>query len=309
MRSLTLARALQDRGARCAFVVSGETARMMQPFSRGEVEIWDTDRWPQQPAVAVVDNYALTAADEAALAARGVRVAAIDDVGRRHACDLVIDPGLGRTAEDYPGSPRVLAGAAYALVRPEFLSTPVTRQDGRVLVSLGLTDVGRITAEAVARLATTPGWDAADVVLGSAAQSLEYVREAAAHDPRFTLHVDTSAMAELVAAADVAVGAGGGSVWERACLGLPTLLLILADNQRPMARKLEAAGAVVALDVGGAGLDEAFDRALASLLSDAALRSRLANASRNLCDGRGAGRVAEAILALAAESGPCDPSC
>ena len=70
-------------------------------------------------------------------------------------------------------------------MRPEFLSTPIARQGGRVLVSLGLTDVGGITAEVVARLAVTPGWEAADVVLGSGAESLEYVREVVAlqHQP------------------------------------------------------------------------------------------------------------------------------
>jgi spore coat polysaccharide biosynthesis predicted glycosyltransferase SpsG len=212
-------------------------------------------------------------------------------------------------AADYPDSARVLAGAAYALVRPEFLSTPITRKGGRVLVSLGLTDVSGITAQVVARLATSPGWQAADVVLGSGAESLEYVREVAAHDPRFTLYVETDRMAELIAAADLAVGAGGGSAWERACLGLPTLLLILADNQRAMARRLEGEEAVIALDVADPGFDDAFDRELARLLSDAALRARLSEASRALCDGHGAARVAEAILALAAESGPSDPSC
>jgi UDP-2,4-diacetamido-2,4,6-trideoxy-beta-L-altropyranose hydrolase len=302
MRSLTLARALQARGARCAFAVGGETARMMRPFAGDDIEVWDADAWVERPVVAVVDNYALTADDERALAARGVKVAAIDDLGRAHDCDLVIDPGLGRTAADYPGSALVLAGAAYALVRPEFLTTPITRRGGRVLVSLGLTDVGGITAEIVARLATATGWEAADVVLGSGAQSLEYVREVAAHDPRFTLHVDTGHMATLIAGADLAIGAGGGSTWERACLGLPTLLLILADNQRAMARRLEEEGAVVALDVAGPGFGEAFDRELDRLLTDADLCERLSKTSHALCDGHGAGRVAEAILALAADS-------
>jgi UDP-2,4-diacetamido-2,4,6-trideoxy-beta-L-altropyranose hydrolase len=302
MRSLTLAHALQARGARCAFAVSEETARMMRPFAGEDIEIWDADAWLDAPVCVVVDNYALTADDERALARRGVKVVAIDDIGRVHDCALVLDPGLGRSPADYPDSEHVLAGPAYALVRPEFLSTPITRQGGRVLVSLGLTDVGGITAEVVARLATVDGWEAADVVLGGGAQSLEYVREVAAHDPRFTLHVETGAMAELVARADLAIGAGGGSVWERACLSLPTLLLILADNQRPMARRLDSEGAVVALDVAEPGFNEAFDRELARLLTDAALRKRLSEVSHSLCDGHGAGRVAEAILALCADS-------
>lgn len=304
MRSLTLARALKARGARCAFAVAPETAQMMAPFAGDEVEVWDAEAWLEQPAVAVVDNYVLTAEDEQALAARGVKVAAMDDIGRLHDCDLVIDPGLGRIAADYPGRARVLAGAAYALVRPEFLEAKPDRKGGRLLISLGLTDVAGITAYVLAKLATVEGWTAADVVLGPQAQSLEFAREVAAHDPRVTLHVETNDMARLIAEADLAIGAGGGSVWERACLGLPTLLLVLAENQRPMARRLAEVGAVLALDVSEPGFDETFDAELDRLLSDEVLRGQLSAASSSLCDGQGAGRVADAVLALAAQSGP-----
>lgn len=304
MRSLTLARALNALGARCAFAVNEDTAALLSAFNDGAVEVWPEGAWREQPAVAVVDNYALTAADERALAARGVKVAAMDDIGRVHDCDLVIDPGLGRTAADYPGRTQVLAGPQYALLRPEFTETAPHRTGGRVLVSLGLTDVGGITAYVLAKLATAEGWSAIDVVLGSGAESLEYVREAAAHDPRIRLHVETKAMARLTAEADLAIGAGGGSVWERACLGLPTLLLILAENQRPMAQRLAAEGAVLALDVADPDFDAQFDAELAILLTDAELRASLSARSRGLCDGQGAARVARAILALAGESAP-----
>ena len=251
----------------------------------------------------VLDNYAATAADEQALTARGMKVAALDDLGRAHDCDLVIDPGLGCTPGDYPGRAIVLAGPAYALLRPEFGAARPHRQGGRVLVSLGLTDVGGITALVLAKMLIREGWEAVDVVLGSGAESLEYVREIAVHDPRVTLHVDTRDMAILTAEADFAVGAGGSSVWERACLGLPTLLLVLADNQAPMAERLADAGAALVLDARAAGFDAAFDQAFLALASDRSLRERLGSASQALCDGRGAERVADAILAFVSESG------
>ena len=111
-------------------------------------------------------------------------------------------------------------------------------------------------------------------------------------------------MARLTADADLAIGAGGGSVWERACLGLPALLLVLAENQRPMAHRLAELGAVLTADVSDPDFEAQFDAELAILLSDAALRASLSAASRALCDGQGAMRVARAILALAAESAP-----
>jgi UDP-2,4-diacetamido-2,4,6-trideoxy-beta-L-altropyranose hydrolase len=304
MRSLTLAGALAYKGAYCAFAVGDETARQVRTFATTPIDIWsvDPDTWPGDAGVAVIDNYAVTAAEERDLAGRGLKVVALDDLARQHDCDLVIDPSLGRMPSDYTGRAWVLAGPAYALVRPEFAEAAPDRHGGRVLVSLGLTDVGGITAQVVARLMATPGWAALDVVLGGGAESLDDVREVAAHDPRVTLHVDTLAMAGLTARADIAVGAGGSSVWERACLALPTLLLVLADNQAPMAARLQQAGACAVLDVREPDFDAAFDAAISRLLSDGALRQRLGETSRGLCDGLGADRAADAILALAAES-------
>ncbi|MDB5439920.1 MAG: flmD, partial [Caulobacteraceae bacterium] len=105
MRSLTLAAALTERGARCAFAVEAETAARVEAFAISDIDIWSADsgQWPQAPVVAVLDNYAATAADERALSARGVKVVALDDIGRAHDCDLIVDPALGRTAADYSG--------------------------------------------------------------------------------------------------------------------------------------------------------------------------------------------------------------
>jgi UDP-2,4-diacetamido-2,4,6-trideoxy-beta-L-altropyranose hydrolase len=284
--------------------VEEETAIRVRTFATTPIDIWPTDsaRWPGEPVVCVIDNYAATATDERALADKGFKVAALDDIGRVHDCDLVVDPGLGRTAADYSGRARVLAGPSFALVRPAFTEGQPDRAGGRVLVSLGLTDLGGITAGILARLLTIGGWSAVDVVLGGGAESLAYARDLAARDPRIKVHVDSLAMAGLTARADLAVGAGGSSVWERACLALPTLLLVLADNQAPMAHRLEAMGASLVLDARVPDFETAFDLAVIRLLSDQALRDSLAATSHALCDGRGAERVADAILALAAES-------
>ncbi|WP_245863822.1 hypothetical protein [Caulobacter mirabilis] len=161
----------------------------------------------------------------------------------------------------------------------------------RILVSLGLTDVGGITARIVERLA---GAALLDVVVGSIAPSLPALRALAEADPLVRLHVDTSDMAALTAQADIAIGAGGSSSWERCVLGLPTLLLVLADNQTPAATALAEAGAVAALDV--AEIETAFDALAARLLGDEALRARLSRNAADICDGRGAERVADRLL-------------
>jgi spore coat polysaccharide biosynthesis predicted glycosyltransferase SpsG len=104
-------------------------------------------------------------------------------------------------------------------------------------------------------------------------------------------------MARLTARADIAIGGGGSSSWERCVLGLPTLLLVLADNQTQAAVALAEAGAVIALDA-AAEFESGFDAAAARLIAEGALRRRLSQAAATVCDGRGADRVADAFLAL-----------
>ena len=99
-------------------------------------------------------------------------------------------------------------------------------------------------------------------------------------------------MAALTAAADLAIGAGGSSVWERCCLGLPSLTLVLADNQQDATAALAARGATEAVgegDVAGR---------LAALLADPIRLAQMSRAASALCDGQGAGRVAERLLAI-----------
>jgi spore coat polysaccharide biosynthesis predicted glycosyltransferase SpsG len=104
-------------------------------------------------------------------------------------------------------------------------------------------------------------------------------------------------MARLTAQADIAIGGGGSSSWERCVLGLPTLLLVLADNQTEAAVALAEAGAVIALDA-AAEFETGFDAAAVRLIAEGALRRRLSKAAADVCDGLGAGRVADAFLAL-----------
>ena len=302
MRCLTLAGALARHGAECAFAVAADGAKVVETFAPG-TQIVPQD-WPAQ--IAVMDGYAYTAAQESALAARGMRVAAFDDILRAHDCDLIIDSGLGRVAGDYPGRARVLAGAEYSPVRPEFvalregyLARRASAAGGRLMVSLGLTDGGGITARIVGLLKDRPGWSAMDVVLGAGAASLSAVHAMAAADPRIRLHVDTRDMAALTAAADIAIGAGGGSQWERSTLGLPTLLLVLAPNQAATAHQLERLGAALVLDIARVDFDIAFADAFSRLASDAALRSSISSKASAIFDGLGADRVAEAVLSLA----------
>jgi spore coat polysaccharide biosynthesis predicted glycosyltransferase SpsG len=105
-------------------------------------------------------------------------------------------------------------------------------------------------------------------------------------------------MATLTADADIAIGAGGSSVWERAVVGLPSVTVILAENQRGMIEHMADAGFTRGLDAASPDFEARLVEAWNRLLNDAALRWRLTERSADLCDGHGAARVAEAVLKL-----------
>lgn len=292
MRCLTLAEALTGMGAACAFLDTHATAPLLDAFATRDIErVGEAHAWPSDWVV--LDNYRTTLDEEAGWRA-GSRLAVIDDLARPHAADLVIDPSFGRDAATYAPAP-ALTGPSYALVRRGFAerrSAALARRGGpakRALVAFGLTDVGGITEAAVEILLPLSGEVRLDVVAGSSASSLPRLRDLAARDA-IDLHVDVRDMATLSAQADVAVGAGGGSVWERAVLGLPSVVLPLADNQIAMTTLLDSYGALISADLSDLGA------AWARLVDDEDLRRMLAERSAELCDGLGAERVARALL-------------
>jgi UDP-2,4-diacetamido-2,4,6-trideoxy-beta-L-altropyranose hydrolase len=300
MRSLTLARALAARGARPAFRAPPDVARLLDVFAPDMARAEDADAFD----AVVFDSYRLGAADHAAIA-QSRPVLVIDDLADRplHA-DLVLDLGPDRRAEDYTGltDAQLLLGPSYGLVRPEFAAlreTALARRGdevARVLISMGLTDVGGVTARLVNRILPRLGAAALDVVLGAQAPSLGAMTRLAERDPRVIVHVETREMAALTCAADLAVGAGGGATWERCAVGLPTLLVVLADNQAPAAEALAAQGAIEPADARRDDFEASFDRAFTSLMRSPERRAKLSERSAAVCDGQGADRVAQIFL-------------
>lgn len=319
MRSLTLAGALEAEGASCRFVAPPEAAAILAAFApeitRVDAASPSSDDLaravsPETFDAIVFDHYGLSEVDHSAMA-QGKPILVIDDLADRPlGADLVLDSGPARRAEDYNGltsdSARLLLGPQYAPVRPEFAALRDTalawrgEPVSRVLVSLGLTDLDGITARVVERLRPKVSDVGIDIVLGAEAPSLASLTKIARRDTRIVLHVDSPHMARLTAEADIAIGAAGSSTWERCTLGLPTLMLVLAENQRAAAAPLAEREAALVVDADAANFEALFDRALMRLTTDAALRRQLAAASAELCDGQGAPRVAEVFLKLIA---------
>lgn len=327
MRCLSLAEALAASGARCAMLSTPAVTRVLEVFADQRLERGPTPDaalpelvdacvtfgrdWPAD--VMVIDHYGLDPGQELTLS-RAVRaVVAMDDLAdRRRHCQLLVDPTLGREAIAYAGltepGTRVLTGPSHALLAPAYAAMRGSVLKGRrpedppkrVLVSLGLMDLKGITGTVVDLIMPLLTGMDVDVVVGASAPSLPWLQALEAREPGVHLHVDSRGMARLISLADIGIGAGGSSTWERAALGLPSISLVLADNQHGLALKLEQRSASLAIDARGDGLAENLPQTLGRLLADGALRRRLSDVSAGLCDGRGAHRVAQAVLALAA---------
>ena len=257
-----------------------------------------------RPDWLVVDHYALDRAWELEVRPFCNNLMVVDDlVDRPHDCDLLLDQTFGRAEGDYAGlAPHgcvVLAGTRYALLRPEFSALREhslrRRASGvlrKILVSMGGVDQMNATGRVLQAVhqCTLPQDCRLTVLMGAQAPWLDEVRKQAAALPwPCEVKVDASNVAELVADCDLAIGAAGGSAWERCALGVPSLLVVAAGNQQDVARSLERAGAARLLG----GIDfiaMALPRVMAGIGSEAL--AGMSRAARGVCDGRGAGRVA-----------------
>lgn len=211
----------------------------------------------------IVDHYALDAHWELALKPNCHRLMVIDDLAdRQHHCDLLLDQTFGRDAEDYrawaPAGCTLLCGSQYALLRPEFAalrsyslqrrSNPRLRQ---LLITMGGVDKGNATGHVLEALCgcALPAQCQITVVMGATAPWLtEVSRQAQCMPWPVRVMVGVGDMAQLMADSDLAIGAAGATSWEFCCLGVPSLLICTAANQRSVITALASASATVKLD-------------------------------------------------------------
>lgn len=251
------------------------------------------------PHWVVLDSYAFDARwHNGVREALGCRIAQIDDVpDRRAAPDLLIDHTYApdhraKYADCLVGPVKILGGPRYALLGPAFVEAEryaFGASVGSVGVFMGGVDAGNHSVKVLDAL-DDAGFDGAvEIVATSANPNLAALRERVAARPATTLTLDLPDLAEFFARHDIQVGAGGGASWERCCIGVPTLLVVVAPNQREVAPQLAAKGIVAFVDQPSR---RAIADELADLLQNAERRRKLAERARTLVDGRGALRAA-----------------
>lgn len=262
----------------------------------------------------VMDHYAFDARWQHAARPKDTKLMVIDDLADRpHDCDLLLDQNLGRSAADYdglvPDRCTRLTGPRYALLRPEFAqarAAALAERAGRglrhLLITMGGVDPHDATSQVLRAVqgAPLPEGLRITVVMGSEAPALDQVRALARVMPRPTeIAVNVTDMAARMASSDLAIGAAGSTTWERCALGLPTIIVQIADNQAGIARALSTAGA--ALDPGPLYAPEFAQKLQAALAKAPSRFGMMVERAAELCDGAGSDRVMTYIERLMTE--------
>lgn len=267
----------------------------------------------------VVDHYGIDESWEKVLRPRVDRIFVIDDLADRiHDCDVLLDQNLGAKHLAYqglvPAGCTCLFGPGHALLAPMFgsmrqqsivgrASRPLTR----LLVTMGGVDKDDVTSWVLHGLkeCSAPSDLRITVVMGRTAPWIERVREVAKEMPWPTdVLVDVKDMASLMSEMDLAIGAAGSTSWERCCVGLPTVLMVLAANQLPIAKALLAEHAVELVDHGEQYASRNFRGAVEYLLATPSAIKEMANSAARITDGSGAVRVREVLYGLSGQYGP-----
>lgn len=252
----------------------------------------------------VVDHYAIDATWQRRVRRRTSKILVIDDLADRpHDCDILLDTTLAG-AERYRGllpAPCLqLLGPRFALLRPQFAAARSTQRDGRVgriHVFYGGSDPDNLTELTLQAIAQVAPSLAVDVVLGQNVLPAQRARlgRSAAQLAQVSTHTDVSDMAGLMARADLAFGAAGTTTWERACLGLPSMVVSVAENQRKLAATAEQSGILRWLGEVGEITVEKLAQALRAALAAPAALAAQSRRALELVDGGGASRVVAAL--------------
>lgn len=255
----------------------------------------------------VVDHYALDYQWESAMRRYAKHILSIDDLANRaHDCDLLLDQNfagslINRYADLVPPTCRMLMGPSYALLRPEFIEwrAKTRARNGnvsRIFLFMGGADLANVTSKVLRALGSSHYSDLAisvDVVTGQSNPHNREIRTLCAQDARMRYMEQIDNIAELMAGADLAIGATGASTWERSALGLPTLAVSVADNQREIARYAAQMGVLTWLgDEADVSVDDWIKNIDIALASSDLLQSQ-ARAGFALVDMLGVDRVIE----------------
>lgn len=254
----------------------------------------------------IVDHYAFGSDWHRAVAAgTGAQLMVIDDLADRPiAADWLVDHNYhpdhrAKYAGRLNPDARMMTGPLYAMLDPSYADAP--RYGFRQAVkSIGIF-LGGIDAKGdsvrVLQAIRETGWDGAVEIVTTSANPTLGILQDEAKKAGATMSIDLEGLAPFFARHDLQIGAGGGAIWERCCIGAPTVCLIIAENQRASVPLLDGIGALLQYDLTAKAssqrqtLGETIERAV----RDNELRNTMRTTAMDLVDGRGAHRIADAV--------------
>ena len=255
----------------------------------------------------IVDHYGINKEWEKHVSqSLNCKIFVIDDLVREHCANLILDQTFGRQEQEYITAnkeTRILTGSQYSLLAPQYSELrKQTEQkkskstDCKVLVTMGAIDTPNVTLKVLQALSIIENINVT-VLLSPRAPHYESVSLFCTNIPSIT-HIDFSEdVATLMLEHDVAIGAPGSTSWERACLGLPSIIIPIADNQIDIAENIANAGAAIKLAI--EDIEVEFKNTF-KLLIDKWLEYRVANLK--ITDGLGVYRIAYEIEQFSPEN-------
>lgn len=330
MRCLALAQAWQDRGGQVTFITACDSEELWTRLKREGFGLVPVDRphpdpsdWEttskvlkEQPSAWVVlDGYHFDPSYHLKIKDAGHPLLVIDDTAHldRYHADIILNQNLHAQQLTYPCEPhtQLLLGTKYVLLRREFLAwqdwqREIPQVARKVLVTMGGGDPDNVTLKVIQALdeLDVDGLEAA-VVVGPSnphLRGLETAARASRHSVRLVRNAVN--MPELMAWADLAVSAAGSTCWELVFMGVPTLLVWVAANQRRVADSLAGAGAAIGLGPATELVMDELARKLMRFVGDPRERALVVRRGHALVDGGGATRAANALRGIRIELRP-----
>ena len=319
MRCLTLADELKLKSANVSFICSEGPGNLINHIGQNGYKAYclpsgitrEDDRKLSEDILAnhavkpdwlIIDHYNIDTAYESPLRkfAKGIMV--IDDLAnRRHSCDLLLDQNYNKNGSRYnglvPENCIQLLGPEYALLRLQFREARenLKRENNevkKILVFMGGADPTNATGKVLKAIKMLNRPDITTyVVIGIANPHREGIRQLASQMPNTVCYINVDNMAELTVSADLYIGAGGITTWERCCLGVPSIVIVIAENQRSATESLAEDGVVMNLGWDKGVREGAITDAIRQLIGNSQQRKTMSKRSLEIVDGDGVGRV------------------
>jgi len=258
----------------------------------------------------VVDHYALNGRWKRYLRPYVKKIMVIDDLAdRSHDCDLLLDQNFYEDIESrydglVPSGCKKLLGPKYALLRPEFREAQknLRKRDGhvrRIMIFFGGSDPTNETAKALEAIRMLNRPDiAVDVVLGALNPHRKVIEQMASDLSDCTCHFNVKDMAAFMAGADLAVGAGGITVWERCALAVPSMVITVAENQERTVSDMAESGCLLFLGRSESVSVGSLYHVLKTALQSPWFLTSFARKTQSLVDCKGAKRIAQEMLPI-----------